>query len=80
MVPPVVEREYVSFIDEGPSPSGKTRRWSVRHRKGGGLLGEIAWYGSWRRYCFFPRGDVIFSAGCLEDIAEFIEDRMEERE
>ena len=71
---------YVSFVDEGPTPSGKTRRWTVRNQRSNGLLGWIKWYGAWRRYCFYPRGDIVLSAGCMTDITAFIEHRMQERE
>lgn len=73
------EDSYVAFVDEGPTASGKTRRWSVRNQNSGGRLGMIKWYGSWRRYCFFPRGDIVLSAGCMTDITAFIEERMERR-
>jgi hypothetical protein len=43
----------------------------------GVLLGDIRWYGRWRRYCFFPNNDLalVFEQDCLRDIAQFCEDQ-----
>lgn len=70
---------YVTFVDEGQTASGKTRRWSVMNANGNGRLGIIKWYGGWRRYCYFPESQIVLSAGCLVDIATFIEAKMEAR-
>ena len=42
-------------------------------------LGIVKWYGPWRRYCYFPHGIEIYSAGCLADIQDFINQLMKER-
>jgi len=59
----------------------KTERWDVLTKKevGGLLLGRISWWGSWRRYAFFPNANTLYEPTCLRDIAQFIDARMEER-
>ena len=37
------------------------------------ILGSIKWFGRWRKYCFFSKGDSIFEQVCLREIAEFCE-------
>lgn len=43
------------------------------------LLGEIRWYGPWRRYCFYPHGQTIFDRNCLLEIVEMLDLAMKER-
>jgi len=67
------------YLQELPICNGTTSRWAVRNRKSNYLLGWIKWYGAWRRYCFFPLVDSVFSADCLADIQETIGALMAER-
>lgn len=66
--------KWIKFIPNGTSPSGKTGRWSVQTVDGQHTLGEIAWYGPWRKYCFFPSvgamAQTVFEWDCLRDIAD----------
>lgn len=34
------------------------------------FLGDIKWYVSWRRYCFFPNADTVWDLHCLDKINE----------
>ncbi len=43
------------------------------------VLGRIKWYSKWRMYCFFSEQDMLYSGGCLEEIAQFIKQLMQER-
>jgi len=67
------EARWVSFIDKGTTPSGKTRRWEVRSKQGGDVLGIVQWWPAWRRYTFQPAYPTTFEQDCLRDIASFIE-------
>lgn len=31
-------------------------------------IGVIKWYGSWRKYCFFPNGETLWDSNCLISI------------
>lgn len=37
-------------------------------------LGEIRWFGRWRKYCFYPWTQTIYEETCMRDIAQFIEE------
>jgi hypothetical protein len=63
---------FIEFHDGGRSPSGKTLCYVVRATDGGNL-GDVKWFGRWRCYAFFPRGEAVFEQTCLRDIAEFCE-------
>jgi len=69
---------FLTFVDRGTSPSGKTRRLVVQN-KDGIALGYIQWVAGWRRYCFFPTGQPYFDADCLDDISDQLIDLMKKR-
>jgi hypothetical protein len=63
---------FITFKENGTSPSGKTKRWVIDSKNGGPQLGTIQWYAPWRKYvCEVARS--LFDEGCLREIAEFIE-------
>jgi len=64
---------WIAFVDRGASPSGKTRRWEVRAKQGGDVLGVVQWWPAWRRYVFQPAYPTVFEQDCMRDIAAFIE-------
>ena len=53
--------------------------YDVVSKTQGAILGTIKWYAAWRQYCYFPKGDTVFSGGCLSEIRGFIEGLMERR-
>lgn len=59
-------------VEETANPGGKTRKWTLRSRSNGDVLGLIEWAGRWRSYVFAPLDGTIFSAGCLADIENFL--------
>lgn len=68
---------FLTFRLIKKSDSGKTYIWHVCNRNSV-LLGSIAWYSKWRRYCFYSTGDeVLFDANCLKRIAQFAESETE---
>lgn len=56
--------------------TGRTKRWDIRNKRSGGRLGRVKWYGPWRQYCFFPAGECVFNAGCLDEIYQFLKGEM----
>lgn len=72
-----------SFVEfaELPEPRLKTKVWEARTtaEHGNLILGRIRWRASWRRYVFHPEDDSLFDAGCLREIAVFLDARMGER-
>lgn len=68
---------YVQFTEI--KDTGKTKVWDVHNSNDGSYLGEIRWFGNWRKYVFFPAELTIWSSDCLADVAKFIDQRMDER-
>jgi len=66
---------YFVLVKEGL----KTNAWIVTARESQEKLGEIKWFGRWRKYAFFPYEGTVYEPTCLKDIAEFIEDQMRRR-
>lgn len=62
--------KYIQFdlVEQKP----KTSVWAVRNIKSQSIIGYIKWYCAWRQYCFFPETETLYSAGCLQDIINFM--------
>ncbi len=69
--------EFIHFVKIADKP--KTSVWSCRNNRSSGELGTVAWYSAWRQYIFEPSGPSVYSKGCLDDIAGFIEQLESER-
>lgn len=65
------EGKYIRFYLSEDQPNKKTHVWEVT-AKAGGFLGQVRWFGRWRKYSFFPAPDCVFEETCLGDIAEFL--------
>jgi hypothetical protein len=73
-----MKQSYLVF-DKMPS-TGKTEIYGVCNRRYGCRLGTIRWWSAWRQYCFFPENDdLVFSAGCMREIADYVERLTGER-
>lgn len=59
--------------------TGKTKVFEVIAIEGGFKLGEVKWFGRWRKYSFFPNGETVFEKDCLRDIADFLDRLMKGR-
>lgn len=57
----------------------KTVTVIINNIASGDGLGVIKWHSGWRRYCFYPSAEVVFSVGCLEEIIEYIDILMDAR-
>jgi hypothetical protein len=66
--------KYILFIEDlRPPHPRKTKVWGCYNKKSNGHLASVQWFSSWRQYIVIPCAGTIFSAGCLRDIAEFID-------
>lgn len=74
----IIKREYEYMTIRKVCDKTKTSVFRIAS-KHGGILGGIRWRPAWRRYCFLPEGETVFSSGCLDDISSFINELMEER-
>ena len=70
--------KWIRFVDEPTARGLKTRRWSVVMAQGNFRLGQVCWFGPWRKYSFYPDPATLFEATCLRDIAEFCEAQTKE--
>jgi len=70
-------KSFLKFENKG-TITGKTSLWDVCSLDGC-VIGRVKWYNSWRRYCFMPGEGTVFDAGCLREIAQFIEGEMAQR-
>jgi len=74
------EYKHIHFDDISYSyPTRKTKSFACRSNNTDTPLGDIQWERAWRQYCFFPVHLTVFSKGCLNDIADFIKQLMDER-
>ncbi len=59
------------YIQKEERPGRKTPILRVTNNSGA-HLGEIKWYGAWRKFCFFPANETIWDDKCLEDLVSFV--------
>jgi len=71
--------EFIEFEYMGTTASGKTKAWMIKSRRTGTMLGEVKWFGRWRRYAFFPCQDTIWNPDCLVAVTDFIAEQMNAR-
>lgn len=68
-----VTYKYIAFRDiTPPNSTRKTRTWLCYNIHKCCKLGSVKWYGPWRQYCYFATSEVVYSAGCLADIQDFL--------
>jgi len=55
--------KWIKFvlIEEKP----KTKVYSIQTIESDLEIGTIKWHPAWRKYCFFPDGDTVWSTSCL---------------
>lgn len=71
----MIEGKWVKFMKVN-MPGRKTGVWSVLTKTDICTLGEVRWFGAWRRYVFFPVPETIYDSDCLHDIADFMAEQM----
>jgi hypothetical protein len=64
--------EYLSVRKHPADPKMRTYRWTVLTNRAD-ALGHVCWFPRWRQYCFDPLEMTTFNAGCLRDLAAFLE-------
>lgn len=73
----ITKAKHLKFVEAEPAP--KTRRVLVVNKHDDSQLGNIGWFGRWRRYAFYPLSGTVFEQDCLRDIASYIEAMTKER-
>lgn len=67
---------WIEFRKDIKPLNRKTDVYHVFNKEFGTFLGTIKWYGSFRKYSFFPEPELVFEATCLEDLAAFLKELM----
>lgn len=60
---------YLKITEVGKSNSGLTKIFSV-YATNGSFLGQIKWYGPWRKYCYHAVASQILDANCMYELME----------
>ena len=68
----VEQTRYRHIHFEVIEEKAKAKVWECRNNKTGARLGEISWYGPWRKYCICLWVGCVFDDGCLDDISHFL--------
>lgn len=74
----ITEGAFITFTELASHPDRKTKSWYVNTKRGGDRLGDIKWFGPWRKYCFEATPWSGFEEICLREIAAFLEARTRE--
>lgn len=53
--------------------------WCCKNKKHGDMLGTISYCNAWKLFVFQPPSGTEFSADCLRDIADFLEQLNKEK-
>lgn len=69
--------KYIDFILMENEP--KTKVYDIVNKQYGGIIGQIKWFPSWRKYSFFPAKETVFEQTCLIDIIDFLNKLQIER-
>lgn len=67
------EYKFIRFVQF------KSQRWYCENKKHGDLLGGVVFCSQWNQYTFAPPSGTEFSADCLRDIADFLEQLNKEK-
>lgn len=71
---------YLKF-EEVPNFGHKTKKWDVENAQNEAKLGIVFFLPQWRKYVFQTVAEypfVVFDAGCLQDIVNFLKEQTEQ--
>lgn len=74
-----MDSKYLIFTEYDNLVPRKTKIINIESKFSLAKLGQIKWFSSWRKYCFFPNPETVFDLDCLGDIGNYIDKLMEER-
>lgn len=69
--------EIVEVVNVGRTMR-RTKTWNVVNVRVQQIVGQIKWWGAWRKYVFFPYPDTLYDHDCLRLIAAFGENLTKE--
>ena len=74
----MAENKWIKFVLVEEKP--KTNVWSIQTTESELEIGIIKWRPSWRKYCFFPDTDTVWSVSCLMGVIDFLNAHNSKRE
>ena len=74
----MITSKYLKF-NEFQKSGRKTLTVLVLSAASNDRLGIIEWYAGWRKYCFFPDADTVWSEDCMDDVKAKIRELMQAR-
>jgi len=63
---------FIEFLPGDFPENDEHQGYVCFNRKANFPIGNVRWYAAWRQYVYYPAVDTVYSAGCLQDIAEFV--------
>lgn len=69
---------WINFTKFPKSDNKKTEIWEITDKNHTVILGYIKWHAAWRKYCFFPEGKTVWDNKCLQEVQEFVDEKMRE--
>jgi hypothetical protein len=75
-----MESKHLQFSQD-MGYKGLTKKFFIRSKWDGSILGEVKWNPQWRQYCFYPNisFETQWSIDCLQDLTNFIQVLKDER-
>jgi hypothetical protein len=70
-------KEYIEFVEL--KTSLKTRQFVIRNLTHDESIGRISFNVGWRRYCFFPYSETVWSSDCLMKVIQKIDALNQDR-
>lgn len=67
----VIQLTYITIRKQPKEDNKKTNTYLVISENDN-VIGQIKWYGAWRKYCFFPEEKTVFENKCLEGISNIL--------
>jgi hypothetical protein len=73
--------KWIEAIEQPQSATRLTKVWGISPKNSAlpNFIGTVSWFPAWRCYCFFPNTGSIYEPTCLRDIADFCEEKTQER-
>lgn len=70
----MVYRGDYFYVLKEELPTRKTPKYYIFNNNGVDILGEIKWFSSWRKFCFYPSEATIWDSKCLNDVMTLLDD------
>jgi hypothetical protein len=73
------KENFLKFVMNQRPKEKKTDIWEIMSVQSGETLGEIRWWGAWRKYVFAPANKTIWDNKCMQEVQDFITEEISKR-